>query len=162
MGADSFAAQVTMSSASRGARAAARSLRQSTRIQSRRYASHGESHGHDAHGHGASAYHIDGGNASGNEGFGRGFYITLAATPTFYLSYQVASNPNNFVHRFVLKTTPRTVEGPPIRYPEQLNAGSPINVVAGEGTTDLSTLIKHYEDTQRKQADAADAARQRR
>jgi len=64
--------------------------------------------------------------------------------------------------RFVLKTTPRTVEGPPIRYPEQLNAGSPINVVAGEGTTDLSTLIKHYEDTQRKQADAADAARQRR
>jgi hypothetical protein len=31
----------------------------------------------------------------------RGFYIAIAAIPTFYLSYQVATNPNNFVGRFV-------------------------------------------------------------
>jgi hypothetical protein len=45
----------------------------------------------------------------------------------------------------------------------QFNSGSQaINVVAGEGTTDLSTLVKHYEEQERKRADAATAAREAR
>jgi hypothetical protein len=47
----------------------ARSLRQPTRSHTRRYASHPESHGHDAHGSSQSAYHVAGGTSSGNEGY---------------------------------------------------------------------------------------------
>lgn len=60
-----IAAQNKMSSVSRGARAAARSLRQPTKVQSRRYASHG--HGHSS----GSAYDAPSGS-TGSEGFGVG------------------------------------------------------------------------------------------
>lgn len=30
----------------------------------------------------------------------RGFWTAVAAVPAFYVSYQLASNPNNFVGRF--------------------------------------------------------------
>jgi hypothetical protein len=57
----------TMSAASRGARALARSVRQPTRVQSRRYASHGDGHGHG--GSSGSAYDAPSG-ATGSESFG--------------------------------------------------------------------------------------------
>jgi hypothetical protein len=42
----------------------------------------------------------------------------------------------------------------------QFNAGAAINVVAGDASTDLSAVIKHYEETERKRVEAAQAARQ--
>jgi hypothetical protein len=39
-----------------------------------------------------------------------------------------------------------------------LNAASPINVVAGEGSTDLSAVIRHVEEQERRKAEAIDAA----
>jgi hypothetical protein len=59
------AAPTTMNFTSRGARTAARSLRRPIGRQSRRYASHGEEHGHESHGE--SALHVAGG--PGSEGF---------------------------------------------------------------------------------------------
>ncbi|KPI45094.1 uncharacterized protein AB675_2654 [Cyphellophora attinorum] len=167
-----------MSAASRGARALARSLRQPTRVQTRRYASHGDSHGHG--GSSGSAYDAPSG-ATGSESFGPGFYVAVAAIPLFYISYQLASDPGNFMDKFVsgfstqevkrdndrnnvhaamlqqliddkfiLKTTPRGEGGPPIRFIEGLNGGSQLNVSASAGATDLSALIKHQLEEREK------------
>ena len=40
----------------------------------------------------------------------------------------------------------------------QLNHGSPVNVVAGEGTANLESLVAHYE-AKRKEAEEARAAK---
>lgn len=40
----------------------------------------------------------------------------------------------------------------------QLNHGSPLNVVAGEGTANLESLVAHYE-AKRKEAEEARAAK---
>jgi len=92
-----------MSFVSRGARAAARPLRQSIRQPSRRYAGHEAGHGHGEahHSSGESAFHVASGG-TGNEGFGRGFYFALGTIPLFYVVYSIASSPNdNAITRLV-------------------------------------------------------------
>lgn len=61
-----------MSLASRGTRAAARSIRSSKPSSvGKRHASGGHDHGHGhGHGHGESALHMKNANTTGNEGFG--------------------------------------------------------------------------------------------
>ncbi|EXJ74213.1 uncharacterized protein A1O5_02508 [Cladophialophora psammophila CBS 110553] len=95
-----------MSFVSRGARAAARPLRRAVQQRpQRRFAGHEAGHGHgDAHHHhsGESALHVAGG--SGNEGFGRGFYIAIGSVPFAIFIYSIASSPgDNALSRLVRK-----------------------------------------------------------
>ncbi|KIV90238.1 hypothetical protein PV10_07567 [Exophiala mesophila] len=92
-----------MSSVSRGARAVARPLRQHFQRTPRRYASDHASHGHGhGAGHGESAFHAESGPAT--ESFGRGFYISIASIPIFYVLYSVASSPKDNVISRLIKT----------------------------------------------------------
>ncbi|RMZ90309.1 hypothetical protein DV736_g2446, partial [Chaetothyriales sp. CBS 134916] len=146
-----------------------RSTRQPRRLASHD-AGHGNGNGHG--GHGQSALHIPGG--SGNESLGPSFYLILASIPAFYAVYAFTnSKGENVITRFLdryqarggaesvknaanvaivqkalddrsLFNNAETDYSVDLRFPEQFNVGSPINVIPGESRANLEELRAFY------------------
>ncbi|EXJ88192.1 hypothetical protein A1O1_05122 [Capronia coronata CBS 617.96] len=160
------------------ARPLRRSIRHQPRRYAGHEAGHDHGHGHDAH-PGESALHVDAGPSTESFGKGF-YITIAAVPLVILWSYVASSPGDNALIRIVKKwearreedqranilhttimeqaaadrqlfsSSPRDESGSPLRMPETMNFGSPFNVSAGNGTADMSELVKFYQERDRK------------